>query len=100
MLMERADQEWEVHRYQRRLYCLDDYKPEPPWYLINNDYMKMHYNRLRPNQYSYEFVLYSVCISLSTFGCGIALMGVETRYEFHGAERGHDRRAMIMREMG
>ncbi|KAH3973352.1 hypothetical protein HBI56_110930 [Parastagonospora nodorum] len=51
-------QEWEVHRYQRRLYCLDDYKPSPPWHLINNNYMKMHYNMLRPYQYSYEFAQY------------------------------------------
>jgi hypothetical protein len=55
------EQEWEVHRYQRRLYCLDDFKPTPPWHLIDNDYMKMHYDTKRPNQYSYDFAKFKVC---------------------------------------
>jgi hypothetical protein len=53
-----VDQEWNKYRYTRRLICLDDWKPNPPWTKIDNDFMKRHYDLGIPNQYSYEFAKY------------------------------------------
>jgi hypothetical protein len=50
-----ADQEWIVYRHNRRLHCVDDWKPSPPWHKIDNVYMEYHYDKRIRNQYSYEY---------------------------------------------
>ncbi|KAF1361247.1 hypothetical protein EJ07DRAFT_154573 [Lizonia empirigonia] len=42
------------HRYKRRYYCNDDYKPTPPWDEIDNERMKRNYNLSQPFQYSFD----------------------------------------------
>jgi hypothetical protein len=56
-----GDQEWNVYRYSRKLYCLNDWKPVPPWNKTNDPYMERHYDMRIPYQYSYEHAEYSRC---------------------------------------
>ncbi|KAF9693920.1 hypothetical protein EKO04_007988 [Ascochyta lentis] len=42
------------HRYKRRLYCNDDWKPTPPWDMIDNEDMKRRYDLDDPHQYSFD----------------------------------------------
>lgn len=41
-------------RRKRRLYCKDDWKPEPPWEELHNEDMKSYYDLESPNQYAFD----------------------------------------------
>lgn len=43
--------EWDQHRMERRLYWLDDWKPNPPWRKMDNEELKARYDTSREYQY-------------------------------------------------
>jgi hypothetical protein len=52
-----TDQEWVVYRAMRRLLCLDDFKPNPPWGEMENEWLMVHYNTSAETQWSYDYVV-------------------------------------------
>lgn len=47
-------EEWNW-RANRRMTCQDDWKPNPQWNEINNDYMAKAYHHDRQNQYFWDY---------------------------------------------
>jgi hypothetical protein len=52
-----TDQEWVVYRAMRRLLCLDDFKPNPPWGEMENKWLMGHYNTSAETQWIYDYVV-------------------------------------------
>jgi hypothetical protein len=54
MLTSMIAEEWHW-RGNRRLFCQDDWKSNPPWGTMRNDYMAQEYYRDRENQYIWDY---------------------------------------------